>query len=230
MRQNDNGRTSIQDKFLDSGDLFALRFSDGLVFLEVTGWEQNKVAPFTQFDEVPGKGQTGYQRLEVDDDDILYMDKGVKKVKHASIGHTPPSLRRYTNYPESQNRLRQLENVGAPSVGDDFGYVDGQDSPYQQPTDVEELFIPPGTHLDFNFYNGDDEAHTPVLNVVLREYNVNIVDTSGTEGKKVVKRVMSPGSPIPIAPVGSKDRQVEFNLGDNWGVEPMSPERARRLG
>jgi len=42
------GLQQIEEKFLNIGDLFAMKFSDGLVFLEVTGWEQNRFSPYDE--------------------------------------------------------------------------------------------------------------------------------------------------------------------------------------
>ena len=227
----DKGVTKIAEKFLDSGDLFALRFNEGYVFLEVTGWEQIKYAPLSQFDEVSAQSGTGFQRLEHEGtDDILFTEKRKKKVKHVAVGHSPSIIRRYTNYPEDENRLRKLENVGGPSAGDDYGYVDGEDSPYSAPTDAEELYIPPGNHLNFNFYNPDNEAHTPLANIVMREYTIRPLNPDNGQDMNAIKRVMAPGSPMPVAPAGSVDRQVSYDLAEFWGVQPISASRARNTG
>lgn len=227
---SDKGVDKITDKFLGTGDLFAIRFNEGYVFCEITGWQQIKYAPLSQFSEVSSQSSTGFQRLEHDGDDILFTEKRKKKIKHAAIGHSPSIFRRYTNYPEDEVRLRKLENIGAPSAGDDYGYVDGDDSPYNGPTDAEELWIPPGNHLNFNFYNPDNDAHTPVVSIVMREYNINPLDPNKAGNKNAIKRIMSPGSPIPIAPAGSVDRQTRYELTEFWGVSPMSADEARSLG
>lgn len=227
---SDNGVEQITEKFLGTGDLFTIRFNEGYVFAEVTGWQQVKFAPLSQFSEVAPQDGTGFQRLEFEDDDILFTEKRKKKVKHLAIGHSPSIMRRYSNYPEDEVRLRKIENLGAPNPGDDFGYVDGEDSPYSAPTDAEELWIPPGQHLNFNFYNPDNEPHTPVVSIVMREYNINPLDPNNASARNAIKRIMSPGSPIPIATAGSVDRQVRYNLSEFWGVSPISASRARSIG
>ena len=227
---NNNYMEGIESKFHSSGDIFALRFNEGLVFLEVDNWEQTKYAPHSNVDEAPAGGSSGFTRIEDDDDDdILHVDKKKQKVIHGAIGHSPAVLRRYTNYPESENRLRKLPNIGAPVPGDDYGYVDGGDAPYQEPTDIEELYIPPGVHLDFNFYNTDTEAHKPILNIVVRVYDINPIDPTTESGRQAAKRVVAPGSPMPIANVGSLDSQARYQLQNSWGVETISERRVRNL-
>lgn len=227
---NNNHMDGIESKFHSSGDIFALRFNEGLVFLEVDNWEQTKYAPHSNVDEAPAGGSSGFTRLEDDDDDdILYVDKKKQKVVHCAVGHSPAVLRRYTNYPESENRLRKLPNIGAPVPGDDWGYVDGGDAPYQDPTDIEELYVPPGVHIDFNFFNTDNEPHQPILNIVVRVYDINPIDLSTNEGKQAAKRVVAPGSPMPIANVGSLDSQARYQLGNSWGVTPTTESVVRNL-
>lgn len=229
MAQN-NKLDSIEEKFHDSGDLFALRYNEGLVFLEVQNWEQTKYAPHNNIGTAPADGSTGFNRIEDDDqDDILFVDKKKERVLHAGIGHSPALLRRYTNYPESENRLRRVPNLGAPIPGDDYGYVDGSDAPYNNPTDVEELYIPPGQHIDFNHYNPDSEEHEVILNIVMRVYNIRPLDPGTEEGKNAARRIMSAGSPMPIANVGSVNSQGRYQLEDSWGVTPMNEKRARNL-
>lgn len=226
---DNNGVTSIEQKFLDTGDLFGLKFNQGFVFLEVEGWQQVKYAPHTQIGEVSANDNTSFQRLEDPDaDDILYVEKEKTKVIHAGIGHSPAQIRRYTNYPDSSNRLRRIPNLSTPTAGDDFGYVDGDDSPYSNPTDAEELFVPPGVHLDFDFYNDDTDPHEVIVKILMRVYNVNPLNPMNSKDRNAVKKVMSPGSPVPIGFVGTPDNQDTYDLATHWGVEPMTREQINK--
>lgn len=229
MNNSNNGLQAIDEKFLSVGDLFGLRFSEGVVFLEVDGWEQNVYSPYDEVGEIAGGDSSGWERLEDDGDDILYVEKKDEKVLHAGIGHSPSHVRRFTNYPEGENRLRTMPNLNTPRPGDDFGYVDGNESPYDRPTDAEELFIPPGVHLDFNFFNGDTETHEPIISIKLREYNVSAISPNTSQGRNAIRRVVAPGSPIPVANVGSIDRQANFDLADFWGTEPVSDSKIEEI-
>lgn len=226
----DNGLQSIESKFLNTGDLFAMRFADGLIFLEVTGWQQNRYAPYNGVEEVPPESSSGFQRLEDDGDDILYIEKRKKKVIQAGIGVSPSQIRRYTNFPEGEVRLRSLPNLSTPRSGDDYGYVDGEDSPYGEPTDAEELWIPPGVHLDFNFHNADKKPATPIANIKLREYNVRTLNPNNSSDANAIKRIVAAGSPMPIVPAGGIDRQVDFDLQEFWDADTITFDEARNLG
>lgn len=229
VNMTDKGVRPITEKFLDEGSLFGISFSQGIVFLEVTGWEQVKFSPYDEIGAVQPGSQSGFQRLnDSSGDDILFVEKREKKVLHTGIGMSPRFMRRYTNYPEGEVRLRRMPNLGTPTGGDDFGYVDGSDSPFNEPTDAEELMIPPGVHLDFNFYNPDNEQRTPVLNIVNRVYRVRPLDPNNSDDKKMIERIVAPGSPMPIHPAGSPRRKTDYELKQHWGVEPISREEAKK--
>ena len=228
MMTNSTGVEAIKSKFLSEGDLFGIKFNQGLIFCEVQGWTQTKFDPYNDIDTVGADGSTGFQRLEYEGDDILYVENDQKKVKHVALGHTPAVLRRYTNYPEGENRLRAINNLGSPVPGDDYGYVDGEDSPYQNPSDAEELWVTPNQHLDFNFYNPDNEEHEVSVKILMREYNINTLDPTDSADQNAIRRIIQPGSPMPVVPAGSKERQVQFRLREFWNTEPISESSARQ--
>lgn len=220
---SDVGSSSILEKFLGQGDLFGIKYNTGTVYLEVDGWTQTKYDPYTKVGEIDPKSGSGFQRLvDQDGDDILFTEKREQKVKHVSIGVSPSQIRRYTNYPEDQNRLRQINNIGSPVTGDDFGFVDGDDSPYEAPTEAEELMIPPGQHLNFNFYNPDNRARKATAKIMMRQYNIAPLDPNNSSHRNAITRIESPGSPMPIYPAGSSDNQVRYDLQNYWGVSPLS--------
>lgn len=225
---SDEGLQPIEEKFLNVGDLFGLRFAQGTMFLEVQAWEQIKYSPYN-VGQVEGQESSGWSRIEDNGDDILYVEKKDKKVLHVGIGQSPSHIKRFTNYPEGETRLRGLPNLGIPRPGDVYGHVDGDDSPFSEPTDAEELFIPPGEHLDFNFYNADTEPSDPVLNIKLREYNIRALDPDNSQDRNAIRRIVSPGSPIPIANAGSMDRQTNYELKEYWGAEPVPSDEVARI-
>lgn len=224
-----NSQTPIEEKLLGHNDLFALRFAEGLVFFEVDGYEEVQYKPYTGIGKVSAEGSTGWTVLKHNNDEILNVPENEQKVLHVAIGQNSSVVRRYTNYPEAQNRLRKMPNLNSPSPsrGDDFGYVDGDSSPYSNPTDAEELFIPPGQSLDFNFYNPDDREREVSLSIKGRVYDVNVLDPHMEQNKSAVRRVVKPGSAPPIANVGSPDNQANFKHQNEWGVSPVSLGKVR---
>lgn len=222
----------IDNKFLDRGDLFGLEFRDGFIFYQVRAFEETHYQPHTQFGDIDADSSySNYQRLDdADGDDILFVPKeDVFKIKHAAIGHKPSFIRRFTNYPEDEVRLRSTPNLGPPTTGDKFGYIDGYDSPYEQPTDAEELFIPSNNHLNFNFYNPDEDQHAPTIQVMMRTYKVDPLNPNNKEDKNAIKAIVNPKTPMPLPPAGSLDTQVPFTYMSTYDVRPMTLKEARNL-
>lgn len=225
-----DSKTQIEEKFLDSGDLFVLKYNDGYIFFEVEMWEDLGYKPYDNVGSVGTQTNAGFNRLDdPNGDDIVYIDETDTKVLHGSIGVSPSSVRMYTNYPEGENRLRTFPNLSVPSSrnGNNYGFIDGNDSPFDEPSDSGEFMIPPGVHLDFDFYNpNQNEAVEPKLNIKVREYDVRTIDPM--KNQNVVRRAMSPGSPIPIHPVGSNSNQTK-TTGDIWDTEPLRESRINRI-
>jgi len=223
------GETPISEKFMNTNDLFGLRYSNGLVFCEVDGFQQVEYKPYTKIGTVPAQSATGWKILKNDGDEILHIPNNEQKVMHAAVGQNSSTVRRYTNFPEAENRLRKLPNLGSPSAsrGEDYGYVDGDSSPYSEPTDAEEMFVPPGESIDFNFYNPNDREEELALSIKARVYEINALDPQNTDNESAIRRIVRPGSAPPIANVGSFDRQASFNFQSEWGVEPVTLERIR---
>lgn len=226
----------IDEKWLSRNDIFGLEYKEGLVFVSVRGFEDSKFKPFAQLEDIEANTSldSGFQRLnDANGDDVLHVSKSddPMKVLHAGIGHRPAVIRRFTRYPEGEAKLRSIPNLAIPSVTDNFAYVDGRTSPYEQPTDAEELVIPPGQHLTFDFRNeDDDDDHEPILNIKMRIYEIDPINPSGAqEEKNSVRRAISPGSPIPTFPVGSLSTKTTFNMESDWEVQPHSRSRLKEM-
>lgn len=223
---NSRGFNPVGEKFLNRRDLFGLKFSDGYVFAEVESKEFSQYGPYDSIEvngtegDPLGPGEASeFQTLTHNGDEILHISGREKQeVIHASIGQYPQSIRRYTNYPEASNRMHQIENLSAPRRGSEYGYVDGYDSPFNNPSDAEELIIPPEVSLDFAFSNPSSRQKDLMANIVLTTYGINVIDPR--QNKDTVKRILSPGSPMPIYPVGTGFDQIEYEL--NWGVDPVN--------
>lgn len=228
--------TPIEENFLNRNELFGLEYSEGLVFVSVRDKEDTKFKPFGQLEDISSNSSLsgGFQRLnDSNSDDVLFVDKSTDKhtVLHVGIGQKPAMIRRFTRYPEDDAKLRSIPNLTSPSTNNNYAYVDGRDSPYSQPTDAEELVIPPGIHLNFDFRNeDDDDAHEPILNIKMRIYTIEPLDPRGSQQEKnSIRRIVGVGSTIPTFSVGSRGNQTNFNLEEEWGVSPVSIERAREL-
>lgn len=225
----------IEQKFLDDRDLFALRYAEGLVFLEVEEWEDTEYERYTQLEDIESGTSLdgGYQRLEdSSNDDILFIPQDDDTtVLHVGIGIAPTQIEMFVGYPEGDRSRGSLPNLGArPTPGANFGGIDGRDSPYTEPTEEAEFVIPPNRRIGFNFQNTGNDTHYPNLKLMIRKYNVSVLDPNGREGEiNAIRRVAAPGSPAPIKKVGNMDNKAQFNLSAEWRVQPISLKEARLL-
>lgn len=226
----------IDDKFLERGDLFGLKYSEGLVFFAVEDYSQPRFQPYEQLGQMDPESalDSSFVRLEDDlGDDVLYLEKDSSsyKVMHTSIGQKPHFVRRYTRYPEAGPKTDSFPNLQVPSVGDNTGYVDGDESPYGNPTDSQELMVPPGIHLSFNFYNPHpSKTASATLDIKTRIYKVRVLNPNGSQDEKTaIRSIIRPGSAPPIHPVGTIDSQENFNMRSEWPVDPVSRERVEEV-
>jgi len=232
--RNYGHKDRIEERFLDTNDLFALRYREGLMFFEVDNRDVTKYKPYEQLGDIPPEGDlpNGFRQLEdgnnndileVDDDDDLV-------VKHVGIGIHTSFLRAQVRYPEGGQKLYEISNLGSPSINDPWGYVDGEDSPYDMPTKAFELWIPPEQSVSVNFFNPDSsESHQPVLNIKVAQYEVNPLDPRKGKNRGAIRKIVKPGTPVPVATVGTRDTPREFNREREWDVRPVRREKAQNI-
>lgn len=223
---------TIDNKYLDRGDLFGLEYRDGLVFFSVRGYSEPRYQPYTQLGQIDPQSSLdrSFQRLEDEQgDDIIHLEKdsSSRKILHVGIGQKPAFIRRYTRYPDGGPKMSSFPNTSTPSVGDPSSYVDGDESPYGNPTDARELMIPPGFHLTFNFHNPHpNKTASPTLDIKTRLYEVEPIDPRGSQDERdAVRRIVRPGGPAPVYPVGTINNRQDYNMNDRWGVNPVPASR-----
>lgn len=225
------GDDPIQSRFLDSRDLFALRYEEGLVFMEVEEFENTDYEEFGELEDIESGTNLddGFQRLEdSNSDDLLHVPPGNENmVMHVGIGISPSVIEMYVAYPEGNRSKGSIPDLSTqPLPGSNFGGIDGDDSPYRKPTVASELIIPPGVFISVDFHNPGDDSHEPVLKFVYRKYKVNVLNPNSSSDKDAVSKIARPGSPAPIFPVGNMIHKENFNMGSEWGVNPIRRKRA----
>ena len=83
---------------------------------------------------------------------------------YAEFGISPPDLQMFNEYP-ARNKLRTFaSNVWSENVTQ-FGYIDGNMSGYNNPSDVSGLLIVPSTDITFDFYNPTQHVQTWQLRI-----------------------------------------------------------------
>lgn len=236
------GHRPITEKFLEPNQRLAMGFrgtDDELkwVWARILSRETTQHRPFTNnltpiaaggtLSEVELKditGATGMPLFNVTDQYAKTL------IYHVGIGISPSWwIRCYPRYP-SGSRLGEIPSFNAISLGSDYGYFTGEDSPYEEPTDAMEFVFPFGITADFGFANKDtDEVHQPVLNVQMRKYHVEILDPGKTEHARLIKRMADGSAPVYWFPIGPATNPANYGLKNHYGVEALTISQARTL-
>ena len=235
------GILPIKTKFLQRNYLFALRFEEGYVFGRVVDRGFRIYKPFVLVDssgnpeKIDAKGHLAETRLfdpRNTQVDILYITD-LKSPKypwflHGSIGISPPGVKMYMRVPEGKDIYPAKfpdADVTRPSAGHNTGYIDYDLSPYEEPTDVAELVIPPRVHVGFEFYNANDFAVVPKLNLMFCLYQVQFFDPTRQRG--IIRAIATRSVPAAFLTAGSDASPLTASaLIAEWNLKPMELEEA----
>lgn len=223
----------IESQFLSSRDLIALEYAQGLTFHEIRETERTTYEEFSELEDVESGTNldNGFQRLEdSNNDDVLHVpSEDDKTVMHVGIGIAPSILELFYAYPENRRDTGSFPNISnSPIPGDsgvDFGMIDGDMSPYRQPTARSEIVIPPKQHLQFDVFNPGSDDHEPLLKFEVMKYKVRPLELP--RDKDAIQKAVKSPSPVPIKPIGTFESKADFNLESEWEVEPMTINQAR---
>ena len=232
----------IEEKFLTPNQRFALGFGApegvGFVWLRVLGVEPTRMRPYrNNITPIAAGGTlepveprdfttgTGNKLLNVTSemaDRLLY---------HVGVGINPREwIRCYAQYPTGQYR-GSIEDYNPISLGADYGWVDGFDSPYEAPTDALEFMFPFGMTAAFGFQNTDlDDTHQPVLSFEIRKYFIEVLSPIVPEHAEIIRRMALGQAPCYYHMLGPVESPVPYALRRYWNdVVPLTIEQARGL-
>ncbi|MDD3493350.1 MAG: hypothetical protein PHZ19_07655 [Candidatus Thermoplasmatota archaeon] len=238
---------SIYDRMLEPNYLFALEWRDavdrpgssGYIFGRTIRVQHKFWKPYAVIDgsgtAVDIAATSAQAELRVRDsrnaeNDILYLDEEVKGgypwFLHGAIGIKPEPVRAYLRFPEGRDIPGKFPNVDPirPSQGDSLGYLDAFNSPYNNPSTMFEMVIPPKQHLGIEYYNTDSLAHQPVLNLAFALYWVQFFDPADPKQKTIVRKIASREVPAAYLSVGFGDTPMEMGspLQKSWNVKPIT--------
>lgn len=228
------GRTGVLDYFSQEGEVIVTKWDEGYIPVLISNVSRMFFRQYNESLETIGsKSGAGSNRLEYDDKDITYIDEYKKKYYHCMIGVSPSLMRHFVRIPESKGLLQAFENLPVPSRSDDYGYQDGVDSPYDEPTPYLEFFVPPKIHVGHEFYNPDDIAHKPALNIFLSLYEIEVLDFD--KHQDIIKHAFEAeqleavGSPL-VHTMGARDSPVSFydygsGMQNEWDTKPAKVKK-----
>jgi len=243
------GVKPIVEKFLEPNYLFALQFREGFVFGRVIRRRICNYKRWALIDQagnaidIPADSHQGALRFRDPRNPanvLLYLDTttnaGYPWFFHGAFGIKPQQVYMYLRYPEGETIPGKFPNVDPirPSAGDELGYINELNSPYEQPTDWVECVIVPGIHIAAEYYNKDTERnHRPVVNILFALYWVELFkpETHPDLIANIAARRYE-GAKAAFLTHGFGDFPEEMGsvLREDWGVRPMSLDEARALG
>jgi len=240
-----NGIVPIVEKFLQPNYLLALQFQEGFIFGRVV---RRRICQYKPYAVIDSNGNT----VDIDasshqselrfrdprntENDILYLDEATDNnfpwIFHGAIGIKPQYINMYLRFPEGQTipgKFPELDQI-KPSSGDDLGYINSLNSPYESPTDFVEIVIPPKIHLGAEYYNKDpNRKHQPVLNLLFALYWFEIFNPS--RHASIIRKIALREVPAAFLTVGFADRPYQMGtaLQNDWKAIPLKLEDAGGL-
>lgn len=238
----DVGVKPIIEKFLLPNYLCALEFKEGWVFARVVRRRICQYKPWPLIDSAGNavdiaasshQSELRFRDPRNPSNDILYLDtttnSGYPWIMHGSFGIAPKYVYMYVRFPEGGDIPGKFPNIDPikPASGDNVGYINGEVSPYEQPTDFVEIVIPPTKRVAAEYYNKDGErSHRPVLNILFAVYWLQILDPD-VHGE-LIRKIAARQVPAAFLTVGFGDTPVEIGgtIQSDWRAKPLSLDEA----
>ena len=142
--------------------------------------------------------------LQVEDCDVLYQ---------VFMGISPGPLKSYLHYPvESMRGNLEVTNNYTRS---DFGFIDGNESPFNDISPKTETWIPKDMKVGYAWHNPTDRTIRAKLNLMITRYRVNVVRDT-----ELIHRILTGRKECRIATVGGVDA-LTYNIRSMWDINPI---------
>jgi hypothetical protein len=232
------GICKIVDKILETNYLFALEFAEGFLFGRTIRRRMCQYKPYPVIDSSGAPvlidpnshmGELRFRDPRNTENEIIYLgdttNSGYPWFIHGSIGIKPQQINMYLRFPEGKEIPGKFPNVDPirPASGDDFGYINSLNSPYDEPTDWVEIVLPPRTRISAEYYNKDSSRKIqPVLNLTFAVYWVQFFKRDNP----IIRRIVNREVPAAFLTVGFGDRAEPFSgtLAKDWDIAPIKFE------
>ncbi len=244
------GIIPIQKKFMQNNYLFALQWREGFCFGRTIRRRITQYKPWSLIDSngnvIDIAASTAQAELRFRDprntvNSILYLDKttsvGFPWFYHGAFGIKPQYISMYLRFPEGDIIPGKFPNIDpiSPAAGNRISDLNELVSPYEQPTDYQEVVLPPLTEMGAEYYNQDaDRNHNPVLNILFCLYWTQIFKP-GTNYDNLISRIALRSIPATYLTVGFGDHPQDMGpqMMQDWlgkGEEPLTLDEAAALG
>jgi len=172
-------------RLLDTGDRVGLKFNNGWWFLQVVGTEYVELKPWILLNENNNRAKIAAQTAGSDSDSIetplsqklLEPNKDRRDtVFQILYGVAPSRMQVFELY--GRNRDTSLENYDQP--GDPAAYLNGFDTPYDNPSGTSETFyVNAMSPLRLQAYNPMDTAKEAKISFHVQKLRYNVITNEG---------------------------------------------------
>lgn len=244
----------ITEKFLERNHLFALAFREGWIFGRVLLAEKKYFWPYPMINSAGTaqdiSGPAALTELRIydprnRDTRLLYLDDkttpdtkavagpgfkgGLPTVLHGAIGVKPAFMRMYIRYPWGKMHFGEFEGlnpISGPASTDTLGFVNGELSPFDEPTDWLELWIPPKMDIGVEFYNPDVKDHQPSLSFWFNQYHFQPLSVNDPNHRRIIRLIATRQIPAAFGQCGPSRGLKTYDYASEWKVQPISLDEA----
>lgn len=215
-------KQTIDDLTLRENHLLCLNFPDkGVIPFRIMAREQFKFDPLvieysTTATPFEPDGYKDHSKLghptDTSVDNILEVDEA-KHLYQVFYGIRPSAIRAYMNYPSGKPR-RNLD-IKEVSSRADFGYIDGEMSPYDDPQPVSEFWVPKDIDVSFGWYNAASGS-----NIVVTKWLINLYAVEIIKDVDMVQKILNRRVTCRIATLGGVE-SFSYASENVWRVSPI---------
>ena len=175
---------SQEDRFLESGWLFALHFAEGWFVGRVVDKSWSNLEPWSLGAVLAGANLAAYDEVQDTLNRHFLEPPNPQTIYHTFWGVTPSPARIFVQYPTRTNigDMLAIDRLILPSVPPganlaDVGYIDGKRSPYNGPFSLQtELFTTKDQYPAFQVFNPlTDRMANVMLGFQQMQYGYQII-------------------------------------------------------
>lgn len=189
----------IEPHFIKENQLVGLGFPDqGYIFFRINGIEE---VVYDNYTESPGAvaadTYADAARLPIDEfsiDNLLRVEN-CDHLYQVFMGWQPGVIRRYLAYPYES--LRGSLDVKRVYTKSPFGYIEGFESPSNQPSPKTELWIPKDVDVGFAWWNPAPVSETVQIDMLIRRLDVSVL-----RDVDLVDRILKGSQPCKLVSLG----------------------------
>lgn len=211
-------KNSYENYLLERWQNFAMTFGHGWVFGKVADYVDSGTI-YDRYDtlnaksasaSIAGSTASNWNSWETSSDYDLFYERNLGVVLQAFIGIKPVRLRLWKSMPDVVRR-GNLDKIKVSSLtADTVGWIDGRDSPFENPGKKSELMIPPMMNVQFGVFNPENYAVNPVFNVKIRRMKVKWYDPDNNTDRKTIDSIVDGKTPCHFWSPGLTPSQYTF--------------------